>query len=53
MRVAKPIVLDEESRLEIERYARGRSIAARVVMRSGIVLLAAKGLQNLEIAKQI
>jgi hypothetical protein len=44
MRTAKPIVLEEESRLEIERNARGRSIAARVVMRSRIVLLAAKGL---------
>jgi transposase len=53
MRTAKPIVLEEESRLEIERNARGRSIAARVVMRSRIVLLAAKGLQNLEIAKQM
>jgi DNA-binding NarL/FixJ family response regulator len=53
MRTAKPIVLDAVSRLEIERNARGRSIAARVVMRSRIILLAAKGLQNLEIAQQM
>jgi transposase len=53
MRVAKPIVLENDTRLEIERNARGRSIAARVVLRSRIILLAAKGLQNLEIAKQV
>ena len=53
MRTAKPIVLDAVSRLEIERNARGRPIAARVVMRSRIILLAAKGLQNLEIAQQM
>jgi transposase len=53
MRVAKPIVLREETRRDLERNARGRSIASRVVMRSRIVLLAAKGLQNLDIAEQM
>jgi transposase len=53
MRVAKAIVLEEDARLDLERKARGRSIAARVVMRSRIVLLASKGLQNLEIAQQM
>ena len=46
MRVARPIVLKEETRLDLERNARGRTIAARVVMRSRIVLLAAKGLSE-------
>jgi transposase len=53
MRVAKPIVLREETRRDLERNARGRLIASRVVMRSRIVLLAAKGLQNLDIAEQM
>ena len=53
MRVARPVVLDEDARLDRERNARGRSVAARVVMRSRIVLLAAKGLQNLEIAERM
>ena len=34
----------------MERLSRGRSTAARVVMRSRIVLLAAEGLQNKQIA---
>ena len=53
MRVAKPIVLKDAIRLELERNARGRSIAARIVMRCRIVLLAAKGLQNLEISRRM
>ena len=53
MRVAKPIVLEEASRRDLECNSGGRSIASRVVMRSRIVLLAARGLQNLEIAEQM
>jgi transposase len=53
MRVAEPIVLEEEIRRSLERQARGRSIAARVVIRSRIVLLAADGLQNNQIAAQM
>ena len=53
MRVARPIVLDEDARQNLERNARGRSIAARVVLRSRIVLWAAKGLQNLDIAARM
>ena len=53
MRVAKPIILEEAIRGELGRNACGRSIASRVVMRSRIVLLAARGLQNLEIAAQM
>ena len=53
MRIAKPIVLDEQSRRTLERQARGRSTAARVVLRSRIVLLAADGLQNKQISAQL
>jgi transposase len=50
MRVAEAIVLGEENRRILERQMRGRSTAARVVMRSRIVLLAGEGLQNNQIA---
>jgi hypothetical protein len=50
MRVAQPIVLEVDVRRKLERQARGRSTAARVVLRSRIVLLAADGLQNKQIA---
>ena len=53
MRVAEPIVLEGEIRRSLERQARGRSTAARVVMRSRIVLSAADGLQSNEIAAQM
>jgi len=50
MRVARPIVLEADVRRKLEQQARGRSTAARVVLRSCIVLLAADGLQNKQIA---
>ena len=50
MRIAQPIVLKEDVRRKLEQQARGRSTAARVVVRSRIVLLAADGLQNKQIA---
>jgi len=50
MRVAQPIVLGVDVRRKLEQQARGRSTAARVVLRSRIVLLAADGLQNKQIA---
>jgi len=50
MRVAKAIVLEAEIRRKLEQQARGRSTAARVVLRSRIVLLAADGLLNKQIA---
>jgi hypothetical protein len=53
MRVAQPIVLDEETRRKLERQARGRSTAARAVLRSKIVLLASDGLQNKQIASTL
>ena len=53
MRVAQPIVLSQETRRKQERQARGRSTAARVVVRSRIVLLASEGLRNKQIAKTL
>ena len=53
MRVAQPIVVNEEMRRKLEQQARGRSTAARVVMRSRIILLASDGLQNKQIAKTL
>src|ERR1035441_3636828 len=50
MRVAQPIVLNEETRRKLEQQSRGRSTQARVVLRSRIVLLAAEGFQNKQIA---
>jgi len=42
--------LNEETRRKLERQSRGSSTQARVVLRSRIVLLAAEGLQNKQIA---
>jgi transposase len=53
MRVARPIVLEQDVRRELERQARGRSTEARLVMRSRIVLLAGDGLQNKQIAAML
>jgi transposase len=50
MRVAPPIDLSEDVRRKLEQQSRGRTTQARVVLRSRIVLLAAEGLQNKQIA---
>ena len=51
MRVAVQVVLSVEEREELERLAAGRRLPARVVERAGIVLLAAEGKQDREIAR--
>jgi transposase len=51
MKVAVSIVLSAEERDELEKLARGRKVAVRVVERARIVLLAAEGKQNREIAE--
>jgi transposase len=53
MRVARPIQLNEEQRKALEQCARSRSRPARTVERSRIVLLAAAGKQDAEIAEQV
>ncbi len=50
MRVAQPVLLSEEVRRKLDQKSRGRSTQARVVLRSRIVLLAAEGMQNKQIA---
>ena len=53
MRVAAQVVLTEDQALRLESYARGRRTAARLVLRANIVLLAAQGRQDLEIAAHL
>jgi transposase len=53
MRVARAVVLDPEQSLQLEQWARSRSLPARVVERSRIVLLAAEGKLDKEIAAQL
>jgi transposase len=53
MRVAPAIKLSDSDRVSLERWARGRSTPARLVLRSKIALLAASGLLNKEIAREL
>lgn len=51
MRIAPRVTLTEQERAQLQTYARGRRIAARLMERSRIVLLAAEGKQDTEIAE--
>ena len=53
MRIAPAISPTESERETLERWARGRRTPARNVLRAKIVLLAAEGMLNLDIAKQL
>src|SRR5664279_4026101 len=53
MRVARPVVLSTEQRDMLESRARARSAAARSVERARIVLLAAGGMQDKQIAAKL
>jgi transposase len=53
MRVAPEVNLSSEDRAVLEQHARGRSLPARLVERSRIVLRAADGLQDREIAAEL
>src|SRR5215468_9351718 len=53
MRIAPVITLDSQEQSTLERWARGRSTPTRLVVRANIVLLAAQGLQNKDIASQL
>lgn len=50
MRIAQAISLSQQDRVKLESYARGRSVAKRLVERAGIILLAAQGKRDIEIA---
>ncbi len=51
MRVAVPITLTDDELKRLQEFARGRSTPARVVLRAKIVLHAAAGMLNKEIAR--
>ncbi len=53
MRVAPIVILNDEQRETLTRWSRGRSTPARLVRRAKIVLLAATGKENLEIASEL
>ncbi len=53
MRVAPVIQLAPNDRTALERFARGRRVPVRLALRARIVLLAAGGLENREIAAEL
>ena len=53
MRVAPAIALSPEDRETLQRYSRGRRVARRLADRSAMVLLAAEGRRNTEIAQAL
>jgi transposase len=53
MHVARPLVLDSEQLQQLEQCSRARSLPARMVERSRIVLLAAEDKLDIEIAEQL
>ena len=53
MRVAVPITLTKDERRELQKFARGRSTPARLVLRAKIVLRAAAGMRNDAIAEEL
>ena len=53
MRVAPPIVLASEQEQTLQQWTRGRLLPARKVERARVVLLAAAGKQDLEIAAEL
>ena len=53
MRVAPAIELSAEAQLALEKLSRRRTTPVRVMQRSRIILLAAQGMQNKEIAERL
>ena len=53
MKQAATIALTDEQRLELERRMRSQTLDARSVRRARIVLLAADGVGNHEIARRL
>ena len=53
MRVAQPLTLTGEQRTILTRWSRGRSTPARLVLRAKIVLRAAAGMRNKDIAREL
>ena len=53
MRIAKTIALSDGERLTLMKWARGRSTPSRLVQRAKIILAAAGGMRNDEIAGEL
>jgi len=53
MRVAPTITLSDADRTTLETWSRGRKASFRLVQRANIVLLAAEGKENLDIAEEV
>jgi len=53
VRVAHQVILSSDETRQLERWSHGRSTPARLVLRSKIVLAAAKGLENRRIARRL
>jgi transposase len=53
VRIAPAITLSDDDRSTLQRWARGRSTPARLVLRAKIVLAAAEGKQNNDIADEL
>ena len=53
MRVAKPIELDTQTDRELRALALGKRVEVRLQQRARIVMLAAKGMQNRDIALEV
>ena len=53
MRIATEIVLSEQERVELTRLARSKLTSVRLALRARIVLLAAQGVHNIDIAAQL
>lgn len=53
MRIAKAITLTDEERIMLSKWSRGRSTPARLVLRAKIVLSAARGVENKDVAAEL
>ena len=53
MRIGKTIVLTDEERITLMQWSRGRKTPARLVLRAKIVLAAAAGQENKDIAAEL
>jgi transposase len=53
MRVAATVTLTADQKATLQRWSRGRTTPARLVRRARIVLLAAEGRENIEIAREL
>jgi transposase len=53
MRIAPVVTLSEEVRAELVKWSRGRNTPAKLVLRANIILLAADGMMNKDIAQKL